>query len=69
MDTVGIHVLTRQITKISTFRVSSALRHNSSGKCANAQMACRILDIFSESIISFDDTFSIWESVQIDYLF
>jgi hypothetical protein len=36
MDTVGIRVLTRQISEFSTFSVSSAMRHSLSDRCTIA---------------------------------
>jgi hypothetical protein len=33
------------------------------------QITCRFLDIFGKNIVSFEDTFSIRESVQIYYMY
>jgi hypothetical protein len=67
MDTVGIRVPTRQID-VSTFSVSSALRHSPSARCASAANdICRLLDIFRKDTVSFEDTFCVRESDLIDY--
>jgi hypothetical protein len=68
MDTVGIRVPTRQMRDFSTFSVSSALRRSPSARCASAANdICRLLDIFSKDTVSFEDTFCVRESDQIDY--
>jgi hypothetical protein len=69
MDTVGIRVPTRQIREFPTFCVSSALRHTPSARCViAANDICRFLGIFSKNIVSFEDTFSLRESVKSDYM-
>jgi hypothetical protein len=63
-------VSTKKIREFSTLRVSSVLRHSTSDRCViTANEVCRFLDIFGKNIVKFDDTFSIRESVQIDYLY
>jgi hypothetical protein len=64
MDAVDIHVPTRQIREFSTFSMSCALRHNPSARgTVAANDICRFLDIFNKNSVSFEDTFSIQESV------
>jgi hypothetical protein len=65
VDTISIHKPTRQIREFSIFSVSSALRHSYSARCIiAANEICRFLDIFAKKIVSFEDTFSILESIQ-----
>jgi hypothetical protein len=68
MDTVGIRVPTRQIRGFSTFSENSTLRHSPSARCViAANDICKCLEIFSKNSVSFEDAFSILESVQIDF--
>jgi hypothetical protein len=70
MDTVGIRVPTRQIRECSTFSVNSVQRHIPSARCViAANDICRFLDIFGKNDVSFEDIFSIRESVQICYMY
>jgi hypothetical protein len=66
MNTVGIRVPTRQIRELSTFILSSALRHSPSARCviaANDISFCRFFWIFLAKTMSpLEDTFSIRES-------
>jgi hypothetical protein len=64
MDTVGIHVPTRQIREFYTFSVNSALRHSPSAKCViAANDICRYLDVFSRKNVAIEYTFSTRGSV------
>jgi hypothetical protein len=64
MDTIGICVPTRQIREFSTFSMSSALTHSPSARCISAANdICRFLDIFGINVVSFEDTFSMQESI------
>jgi hypothetical protein len=61
---LGIRMPTRQIREFSTVSVSIALRHSPSARnVIVANDICRFLDIFGKNSVSFEDTFSIRESV------
>jgi hypothetical protein len=63
MDTVGIRMPTGQIREFSTFSVSCALRHSPSARCGIAANDIQIFGYFWQNTVSFEDTFSIRESV------
>lgn len=65
-STVSICLTARQIWELSTFSVSSEIRHSPSARCAIAANdigLCRLLDFFSKNNVSSEDTFSIRQRV------